>query len=40
MDLHPYPESFRIRDGGNDIVERFNTYFYGPQDYAVIGWKV
>jgi hypothetical protein len=40
IDLHPYPESFRVKDGGIDIVKRFNEYFYGPQDYAVVGWKV
>ena len=25
---------------GSPVVERFNEYFYGPQDYAVIGRKV
>jgi 2-polyprenyl-3-methyl-5-hydroxy-6-metoxy-1,4-benzoquinol methylase len=37
MDLHPYPESCRV--GGSDVAERFSDYFYGPQDYAVIGYK-
>jgi SAM-dependent methyltransferase len=40
MHLHPYPESYRVKDGEFDIVKRFNEYFYGPQDYAVVGWKV
>jgi len=40
MNLHPYPESYRVKDGELDIVKRFNEYFYGPQDYAVVGWKV
>ena len=38
IDLHPYPESCRV--GGSDVGERFSDYFYGPQDYAVIGYKV
>jgi O-antigen chain-terminating methyltransferase len=25
--------------GEDDIVRRFNEYFYGPMDYAAIGWK-
>lgn len=25
--------------GDGDLVKRFNQYFYGPMDYAVIGWK-
>ena len=38
--LSPYPESFKVRDGGPEIMQRFNDYFYGPQDYAVIGRRV
>lgn len=26
--------------GDTDLVKRFNQYFYGPMDYAVVGWKV
>lgn len=26
--------------GDTDLVTRFNQYFYGPMDYAVIGWKI
>ena len=40
LNLHPYPESLRLRDNGSEITLRFNQYFYGPQDYAVIGRKV
>jgi 2-polyprenyl-3-methyl-5-hydroxy-6-metoxy-1,4-benzoquinol methylase/uncharacterized membrane protein len=40
MNLHPYPESNRVEGGGLDVAQRFNEYFYGPQDYAVVGWKV
>ncbi|HEY0386534.1 MAG TPA: methyltransferase domain-containing protein [Pyrinomonadaceae bacterium] len=25
--------------GDTDLVKRFNQYFYGPMDYAVVGWK-
>jgi SAM-dependent methyltransferase len=25
--------------GDSEIVNRFNEYFYGPMDYAVIGWR-
>jgi len=38
MNLHPYPESFKV--SGSEIAERFNDYFYGPQDYAVFGYKI
>jgi len=38
MNLHPYPESFKV--SGSEIAERFNDYFYGPQDYAVFGHKI
>jgi O-antigen chain-terminating methyltransferase len=37
--LHPYPEFYRLEEAGLDIAKRFNKYFYGPQDYAVVGWK-
>ncbi|MCG6134183.1 MAG: methyltransferase domain-containing protein [Nostoc sp. LLA-1] len=35
--LHPYPAQLRL--AGSEVAERFNDYFYGPQDYAVIGFK-
>jgi SAM-dependent methyltransferase len=35
--LHPYPEEFRVH--GSELADRFNDFFYGPQDYAVIGHK-
>jgi len=37
MELHPYPKSFMVSD--SDLAVRFNEYFYGPQDYALIGYK-
>lgn len=36
--LHPYDESFLLR--GSELADRFNELFYGPQDYAVLGYKV
>ncbi len=38
--LHPYPEEAKVSGGELDIVNRFNESFYGPQDYAIIGYKV
>jgi hypothetical protein len=38
MYLHAL-EASRMEEAGLEITKRFNEYFYGPQDYAVIGWK-
>jgi 2-polyprenyl-3-methyl-5-hydroxy-6-metoxy-1,4-benzoquinol methylase len=38
MNLHS-SDAYRVEDAGLEITKRFNEYFYGPQDYAVIGWK-
>jgi SAM-dependent methyltransferase len=40
LELQPGPEEMRLPDDGSKLTERFNQMFYGPQDYAVIGWKV
>jgi 2-polyprenyl-3-methyl-5-hydroxy-6-metoxy-1,4-benzoquinol methylase len=40
MPLHPYPASYEVEDTSFELAQRFNRYFYGPQDYAVMGWKV
>jgi SAM-dependent methyltransferase len=37
VSLHPYPETVRV--SGSDLAHRFNEHFYGPQDYAVVGYK-
>jgi O-antigen chain-terminating methyltransferase len=37
LNLHPYPAALKV--DGADLAERFNEFFYGPQDYAVVGWK-
>jgi len=40
VELHPWPLEHHIdtRTGG-EMAARFNECFYGPQDYAIIGWK-
>ena len=40
MPLHPYDEKLKLKDDSSEVVQRFNDYFYGPQDYAVFGFKV
>ena len=37
LKLHPFPETLKV--SGSELAERFNDYFYGPRDYAVIGYK-
>jgi O-antigen chain-terminating methyltransferase len=39
LNLHPYPDSLKLQDDRSEVAKRFNDYFYGPQDYAVIGRK-
>jgi len=36
--LHPFPERWKLQ--GSELADRFNDFFYGPQDYAVVGWKI
>jgi O-antigen chain-terminating methyltransferase len=38
INLHPYPETFKVN--GSELAERFNEYFYGSQDYAIVGYKL
>ncbi len=37
MNLHPW-DSARIQ-GDDPLIARFNELFYGPMDYAIVGWK-
>jgi SAM-dependent methyltransferase len=37
INLHPW-DSARVK-GGAELAERFNDYFFGPMDYAILGWK-
>lgn len=39
LELHPWPDAVRVPEHGCAVAERFNQFFYGPQDYAIIGWK-
>jgi hypothetical protein len=38
LKLHPW-DSGRVA-GEGELTERFNGYFYGPMDYAILGRKV
>ncbi len=38
LNLNAYAESYKVN--GSELAERFNSYFYGAQDYAVIGYKL
>jgi 2-polyprenyl-3-methyl-5-hydroxy-6-metoxy-1,4-benzoquinol methylase len=38
MNLHSL-DAYRVEDAGLEMTKRFNEYFYGPQDYAVVGRK-
>jgi O-antigen chain-terminating methyltransferase len=38
LNLHPW-DSGRVA-GEGQLAERFNGYFYGPMDYAIVGRKV
>jgi O-antigen chain-terminating methyltransferase len=37
LDLHPFPDTLRLQ--GSELAGRFNNFFYGSRDYAVIGYK-
>jgi SAM-dependent methyltransferase len=39
MPLHPYPAAMHVPEGDSLLARRFNEYFYGPQDYAVLGYR-
>jgi SAM-dependent methyltransferase len=39
LPLHPNTEAERIPDDGTPVVKRLNELLYGPQDYAVIGYR-
>jgi ubiquinone/menaquinone biosynthesis C-methylase UbiE len=38
LNLHPFPEGSYLH--GTELAERFSHFFYGPQDYAVLAWKL
>ena len=37
--LHPCAPGMRVPDDDSVLARRFNEYFYGPQDYAVLGYR-
>ena len=37
--LHQLGKEHHIEDDGSEIVRRFNQLFYGPRDYALVGYK-
>jgi O-antigen chain-terminating methyltransferase len=37
--LHPMPAAVRVDEAASELARRFNDYFYGPQDYAVVGYR-
>ena len=37
LPLHPYPDAFNVHE--SEVGERVSAHFYGPQDYAVIGYR-
>lgn len=38
LNLHPWDADKLHAEG--EIADRLNHYFYGPMDYAILGWKV
>jgi O-antigen chain-terminating methyltransferase len=39
IELHPYPQSYTFEADEKGVAQRLNQYFYGPQDYSIIGRK-
>jgi O-antigen chain-terminating methyltransferase len=39
VNLQPYSEAIHLPDDSSGLAKRFNDYFYGPQDYGVIGHR-
>jgi SAM-dependent methyltransferase len=40
MNINPFKDDFKIKEDDSETSKRFNDYFYGPQDYAVVGFKI
>ena len=39
LPLHPSPPELRLPDDGTLIAQRFNALFYGPRDFAILGYR-
>jgi 2-polyprenyl-3-methyl-5-hydroxy-6-metoxy-1,4-benzoquinol methylase len=39
LPLHPSPTELRVPDDGTLVTRRFNELFYGPRDYAILGYR-
>lgn len=37
LNINPFPDESHVT--GSECAQRFNEHFYGPQDYAIVGWK-
>jgi O-antigen chain-terminating methyltransferase len=37
--LHPVDECYRLPNGDSPVTQRLNEYLYGPQDFAVVGYR-
>ncbi len=40
IDINPYNDDLKLKEDDSETSKRFNDYFYGPQDYAVVGYKI
>ncbi|UCF93860.1 MAG: methyltransferase domain-containing protein [Desulfobacterales bacterium] len=40
LPLHPVGQEHHVSEDNSSIARKFNEFFFGPQDYAVIGIKV
>jgi O-antigen chain-terminating methyltransferase len=40
LPLNPVDEEEEVKGDDSELARRFNKLFYGPRDYAVIGYKV
>ena len=39
MYLNPLDKELKLKEDESELAKRFEKYFYGPQDYAIIGYK-
>ena len=39
LPLHPYAPELRLPDDGTQVTQRLNALFYGPRDFAIVGYR-